>query len=179
MPDDPHVLARELCSRFAALIPAPKRVGRSRTTDIRAIVEALVYWHSTGCAWRHLPPPPRFPPWPTVYGYYRRLAETGAWPLIRNQLDKAMERPPLDAAVPGSPGPGHRPPAARNIEEFIDRLQTTLNRGKAVSARAARNIDRYRSFTASAARDVREHRRWVEGRAPASKPAPDGGNSQR
>jgi len=38
----------------------------------------------TGCQWRHLPP--TFPPWPTVYGYFRRLADCGAWDEMLNVL---------------------------------------------------------------------------------------------
>src|SRR3712207_9430534 len=37
-------------------------------------------------SWRHLPPPPAFPPWRTVYGYMRAFASAGVWESIRPQL---------------------------------------------------------------------------------------------
>jgi transposase len=52
-------------------IPPPKRGGRPRTTDVRLMLDGLFYVVRTGCQWRHLPPPPAFPPWQTVYGYFR------------------------------------------------------------------------------------------------------------
>jgi transposase len=50
------------------LIPPAKPGGRPRTTDIRNLLDGLFYLVRTGCQWRHLPPPPAFPPWRTVYG---------------------------------------------------------------------------------------------------------------
>ncbi len=40
----------------------------------------------TGCQWRHLPPPPAFPPWRTVYGYMRAFEDAGVWESIRHRL---------------------------------------------------------------------------------------------
>ena len=40
----------------------------------------------TGCQWRHLPPPPAFPPWRTVYEYMRAFASAGVWEAIRHHL---------------------------------------------------------------------------------------------
>jgi putative transposase len=53
-------------------IPPAKPGGRPRTTDMRRLLDGLFYVVRTGCQWRHLPPPPAFPPWPTVYGYFVR-----------------------------------------------------------------------------------------------------------
>ena len=36
-------------------IPPAKRGGRPRTTDMREVVNALLYIASAGCAWRLLP----------------------------------------------------------------------------------------------------------------------------
>ncbi len=68
------------------LIPAAKPGGRSRTTDLRRLLDGLFYLVRTGCQWRHLPPPPTFPPWPTVYGYMRTFLSTGTWENIRHHL---------------------------------------------------------------------------------------------
>ena len=61
------------------LIPPAKPGGRPRTTDIRRLLDGLFYLVRTGCQWRHLPPPPAFPPWPTVYGYMRAFLSAGVW----------------------------------------------------------------------------------------------------
>src|SRR4051812_2421808 len=61
---------------LAAFIPPAKPGGRPRTTDMRRLLDGLFYVVRTGCQWRHLPPPPAFPPWPTVYGYFRAFLPT-------------------------------------------------------------------------------------------------------
>ena len=68
------------------LIPPPKPGGRPRTTDMRRLLDGLFYVVRTGCQWRHLPPPPAFPPWPTVYGYFRAFLAAGAWESMRHHL---------------------------------------------------------------------------------------------
>jgi hypothetical protein len=44
-------------------IPPPKPGGRPRTTDMRLMLDGLFHVARTGCQWRHLSPPPAFPPW--------------------------------------------------------------------------------------------------------------------
>ncbi len=68
------------------LIPPAKPGGRPRTTDIRRLLDGLFYLVRTGCQWRHLPPPPAFPPWPTVYSYMRSFLNAGAWETMRHHL---------------------------------------------------------------------------------------------
>lgn len=68
------------------LLPPAKPGGRPRTTDMRRLLDGLFYVVRTGCQWRHLPPPPAFPPWPTVYGYFRAFLAAGTWESIRHQL---------------------------------------------------------------------------------------------
>ncbi|RMC63628.1 transposase, partial [Sinorhizobium meliloti] len=36
-------------------LPAARHLGRPRTTDLREVVNALLYIASTGCQWRMLP----------------------------------------------------------------------------------------------------------------------------
>ena len=61
------------------LIPPAKPGGRPRTADMRRLLDSLFYLLRTGCQWWHLPPPPAFLPWPTVYGYFRAFLRTGVW----------------------------------------------------------------------------------------------------
>ena len=68
------------------LIPSAKSGGRPRTTDLRRLLDGLFYLVRTGCQWRHLPPPPAFPPWPTVYGYMRTFLSMGTWETMRHHL---------------------------------------------------------------------------------------------
>ena len=37
------------------LLPPCKRLGRPRTTDLREVVNAILYMARTGCQWRMLP----------------------------------------------------------------------------------------------------------------------------
>jgi transposase len=49
-------------------MPAVKRLGRPRETDLRAVVDAILYIARSGCQWRLLPKD--FPPFTTVQGYF-------------------------------------------------------------------------------------------------------------
>jgi putative transposase len=68
------------------LIPPAKPGGRPRTTDMRKLLDGLFYLVRRGCQWRHLPPPPAFPPWRTVYGYMRAFLRDGVWESIRHHF---------------------------------------------------------------------------------------------
>ena len=71
---------------LAAFIPPAKPGGRPRSTDMRRLLDGLFYVVRTGCQWRHLPPPPAFPPWSTVYGYFRAFLVAGVWESMRHHL---------------------------------------------------------------------------------------------
>jgi putative transposase len=66
------------------VIPPAKFGGRPRTTDIRAVFDAILYLLRTGCQWRQLPAD--FPPWSTVHGYFRRWRISGVWTLLHRKL---------------------------------------------------------------------------------------------
>ena len=44
--------------------------GRTRTTDLREVLNAVLYLFRTGCGWRHLPHD--FPPEGTVRDYFHQ-----------------------------------------------------------------------------------------------------------
>jgi putative transposase len=67
-----------------SLIPPAKPGGRRRSTDMRLVFNAIFYLDRTGCAWRFLPR--EYPPWETVYGYFRRWKISGLWQLINDRL---------------------------------------------------------------------------------------------
>ena len=62
------------------LIPPPKPGGRPAVHDRRELVDAMLYWLRAGCAWRLLPHD--FPPWQTVYHYWRVWRQQGRWERI-------------------------------------------------------------------------------------------------
>jgi putative transposase len=66
------------------LIPPAKSGGRSRATDMRLTLNAIFYLTRAGCAWRYLPR--EYPPWPTVYGYFRAWRRDGTWQRIHDRL---------------------------------------------------------------------------------------------
>lgn len=68
------------------LFPPARPDGRPRSTDIRRVLDAVFYLLRTGYQWRHLPPPPAFPPWRTVYRYLRALLRDDVWESIRHEF---------------------------------------------------------------------------------------------
>ena len=64
----PSDLTDEEWAYVAPLIPPPKPGGGKRRTDMRAVMNAVMYILSTGCQWRYLPKD--FPPYSTVHHYF-------------------------------------------------------------------------------------------------------------
>jgi transposase len=73
---------------LAPLMPAARRGGRPRTTDMRAVMNAQLYLLRTGCQWRMLPKD--FPPHPTVYGYFQEFVQLRIWDDIHAVLLKML-----------------------------------------------------------------------------------------
>ena len=65
-------------------MPAPKPLGRPRGTDLRAVVDAILYMARTGCQWRLLPKD--FPPFTTVQGYFYDWRDRGLFERINFEL---------------------------------------------------------------------------------------------
>jgi putative transposase len=66
------------------LFPPPKPGGRPRKYSDRDLVNAIMYVVRTGVQWRALPHD--FPPWESVYGYFRRWQLAGIWKDIHDGL---------------------------------------------------------------------------------------------
>src|SRR5215204_1722969 len=81
-------------------LPAPKGYGRTRTHDLREILNAVFYVVRSGCQWRLLPHD--FPRWPTVYHYFRQWRIDGTWErinrAIRERLRVRLRRDPQPSA---------------------------------------------------------------------------------
>ena len=65
-------------------LPAPKANGRPRLHSPREILDAILYVLKSGCAWRLLPHD--FPPWRTVYHYFRAWRLSGVWERMHSAL---------------------------------------------------------------------------------------------
>jgi len=68
----------------APLLPPAQRGGRPRTTDLREVVNAILYLASGGCQWRMLPKD--FPPRSTVQRYFYEWRNIGLWQSINHLL---------------------------------------------------------------------------------------------
>ena len=66
------------------LLPPPSALGRPRETDMRALVNAILYIASTGCQWRQLPKD--FPPYSTVQGYFYAWSHNGIFASLNHAL---------------------------------------------------------------------------------------------
>ena len=60
--------------------------GNRAVHSRRSLVNGILYVVKTGCQWRMLPKD--FPPWKTVYGYFRRLSLLGVWEQVLKELVK-------------------------------------------------------------------------------------------
>ena len=67
---------------IAPLVPPARPGGRPRTTDLRSVVEAILYVSASGCQWRMLPKD--FPPMSTVQGYFYDWRDSRLWPTINS-----------------------------------------------------------------------------------------------
>ena len=70
-------LTDEAWALVAPILPAARPGGRPRTTNLRAVINAIFYLLRTGCQWRLLPH--EFPAWGTVYHYFRSWEAAGVW----------------------------------------------------------------------------------------------------
>ena len=72
------------------MFPAARGGGRPRTTCLRAVMDAILYIASSGCAWRMLPK--CFPPISTVRGYFYTWRDSGQLTTINHLLVMAARQ---------------------------------------------------------------------------------------
>ena len=91
---------------IAPFLPPAKSGGRPRTTDLREVMNAILYMGSSGCQWRALPKD--FPPTSTVQGYFYAWRDMGLFATLNGlramsaSVSSGMRSPP--AARDASPG---------------------------------------------------------------------------
>lgn len=80
----PSDLTEEQWELIKPLLPDEKTRGRHRSTDLRLVIEALLYINRTACQWRYLPE--KYPPRSTVFDYFTAWKKDGTWDRILNKL---------------------------------------------------------------------------------------------
>src|SRR5215203_7080288 len=87
-------------TRLQSYLPSLKAESRLRTHSLRDVLDAIFYIVRSGCAWRLLPHD--FPPWSTVYHYFRAWRLDGTWErmhrAVRERLRVRLERDPQPSA---------------------------------------------------------------------------------
>ena len=83
---------------IALYLPAARAGGRPRTTDLRAVLNAIFYLLRTGCQWRLLPR--EFPRPGTVYHYFRAWKEAGVLAELQRALHEQSRLRPRPLALP-------------------------------------------------------------------------------
>jgi putative transposase len=82
----PTDLSDEEWGLLETYLPASKWRGRPRLHSPREILNAVFYLLKSGCQWRMLPR--EFPPWKTVFHYFRAWRLDGTW----ERLNRTMRR---------------------------------------------------------------------------------------
>lgn len=97
----PSDLSDEQWAILEPLIPKALPGGRPRSVDMREVMNAIFYVDRTGCQWRALPHD--FPPWSTVWSYFRTFRDNGTWERIhralREQVRVKQGREPTPSAA--------------------------------------------------------------------------------
>jgi transposase len=86
----PSDLSNDQWAQVERFIPAPRPGGRPAKYERREVVNALLYIDRTGCQWRALPHD--FPPWDSVYWYFRNWKKDGTFDRLHDQLRGDLRR---------------------------------------------------------------------------------------
>ena len=106
------------------LVPPPQPGGRPRSADMREVVDAILYVARNGTTWRALPHD--YPPWRTVYHYFRAWRRDGAWERMHGALRDQVR----------TQAGRQRSPSAAIIDS--QSVKTTEKGGRAATTRARR-----------------------------------------
>ena len=106
------------------MLPKPAQRGRPRT-DLRRILDAILYVVKGGIPWRYLPTD--FPPWKTVYHIFRRWTLNHQWAALNDALRTLVRR---------AEGKRHQPTAAILDSQSVK----SAGHGGAVGYDAAKRI---------------------------------------
>jgi transposase len=82
------------------LIPAAKPGGRHRSANMREVVNGICYVLRGGLPWGILPK--EFPPWKTVYHYFRLWRLDGTWEMLNTKLRERVRSQSGREATPSA-----------------------------------------------------------------------------
>ncbi len=77
-------LTLEQYELFDSLLTLKSKCGRPRTVNLMLVLQAILYVLISGCSWRLLPND--YPPYSTVYYYFRKWRDDGTWKRIHDHL---------------------------------------------------------------------------------------------
>jgi transposase len=69
---------------LASMLPCAAVTGRPRTVNMMLVIQGILYILVSGCAWRLMPKD--YPPYSTVYYYFRKWRNDGSWKQIHDHL---------------------------------------------------------------------------------------------
>ena len=75
---------------IAPLMPKANSTGRPRLHPWREVLNAIFYVVKNGCLWKALPHD--FPPWKSVYHYFRLWRINGVWERLNTTLREALRQ---------------------------------------------------------------------------------------
>ncbi len=87
-------------SILAPFLPPAKPGGRPRSSDLRRILNGIIYLLRSGCAWRYLPR--EYGPWSTAFHSFRRWRRDSTWARIQAVLREHVRRQSRRAPTPSA-----------------------------------------------------------------------------
>ena len=82
------------------LLPPDSARGHPRTVDLREVINGILYVLRGGVPWRMLPHD--LPPWGTVWWYFRKWRDDGAWEEIMAALRERVREAAGRDATPSA-----------------------------------------------------------------------------
>jgi transposase len=77
-------LTPEQWQLLSPLLPGANPIGRPRSVNLMLVVQGVLYVLVSGCAWYLMPK--SYPPYSTVYYYFRKWRNDGTWQRIHDAL---------------------------------------------------------------------------------------------